>query len=156
MNLAFELLIGLSAFIAMEAIAWSTHRWIMHGFGWGWHESHHRPRTGIFERNDRFVLVFSLLAMGLFALAQFVVDWAWPLAWGVTAYGIAYFLMHDVLVHRRIRLPFHPKDGYLGRLVAAHRLHHAVHTKDGAVSFGFLYAPPVAKLRTRLPPHRAA
>ncbi|KAA5610962.1 beta-carotene hydroxylase [Rhodovastum atsumiense] len=150
MSLAFNLLLGIAAFTAMEVAAWATHRWIMHGFGWGWHESHHRPRTGPFERNDRFVLIFSGIAVALFAIGKYGTDWAWPLAWGVTAYGIAYFLMHDVLVHRRIRLPFHPTRGYLGRLVAAHHLHHAVNTKDGAVSFGFLYAPPLPRLRAQL------
>jgi beta-carotene 3-hydroxylase len=150
MTTAFNLLLGTAAFVGMEVAAWAIHRWIMHGFGWGWHESHHRPRTGPFERNDRYVVTFSLIAMSLFALAHFGVGWAFPVAWGITAYGIAYFLMHDVLVHHRIRIPFHPTTGYLGRLVAAHHLHHAVNTRDGAVSFGFLYAPPLAQLRAQL------
>jgi beta-carotene 3-hydroxylase len=36
------------------------------------------------------------------------------------------------------------------RIVHAHRLHHALEEKDGAVSFGFIYAPPVAKLREEM------
>jgi len=36
------------------------------------------------------------------------------------------------------------------RLVQAHRLHHAAHTKDGCVSFGFIWAPDVRKLKAEL------
>ncbi len=39
---------------------------------------------------------------------------------------------------------------YLKRLIQAHRLHHAVRSREGAVSFGFLYAPPVKKLKEQL------
>jgi beta-carotene 3-hydroxylase len=149
MNTLISILLGTIAFVTMEVVAWATHRWIMHGSMWTWHESHHRPRTGPFERNDRFVVIFSLIAVALFAVGQFV-PWLTALACGVTAYGFAYFMMHDVLVHHRLPFPFTPREGYLGRLVTAHHLHHAVHTKDGAVSFGFLYAPPLPKLRAQL------
>jgi beta-carotene 3-hydroxylase len=133
----------------MEGFAWAMHRWVMHGSAWTWHESHHRPRTGRFERNDRFVLIFSLIAVALFAIGL-TVPYVTAIAIGVTAYGLAYFTMHEVLVHRRLPPPFTPRDGYLAHLVAAHHLHHAVHSREGAVSFGFLYAPPLPKLRAQL------
>ena len=28
---------------AMEGIAWSSHKYIMHGFGWAWHRDHAMP-----------------------------------------------------------------------------------------------------------------
>ncbi|MGC4106927.1 MAG: sterol desaturase family protein [Thermomicrobiales bacterium] len=149
MNTLIALALAALAFVAMEVVAWATHRWIMHGRLWTWHESHHRPRTGVFERNDRFVVVFSLIAILLFAVGT-QVPYVTAIALGITAYGVAYFTMHEVLVHRRLPFPFKPKSGYLARLVAAHHLHHAVHTKEGAVSFGFLYAPPLETLRAQL------
>ena len=36
------------------------------------------------------------------------------------------------------------------QIVQAHRLHHAVETKQGTVSFGFLYAPPADALKAEL------
>jgi len=30
---------------------------VMHGWGWGWHRSHHEPRRGMFEKNDLFAVV---------------------------------------------------------------------------------------------------
>ena len=29
----------LATVIAMEGVAWASHKYIMHGFGWGWHLS---------------------------------------------------------------------------------------------------------------------
>ena len=37
----------------------------MHGFGWGWHRSHHEPRTGWFEKNDLYAVVFAGVAIAL-------------------------------------------------------------------------------------------
>ncbi len=36
------------------------------------------------------------------------------------------------------------------RIVQAHRLHHAVETKHGTVSFGFIYAPKPEVLKAEL------
>ena len=43
-----------------------------------------------------------------------------------------------------------PKSAYMKRIVQAHRLHHAVSSKHGTVSFGFLWAPPVRVLKAEL------
>jgi beta-carotene 3-hydroxylase len=135
---------------AMEGVAYLAHKHVMHGFGWGWHKSHHEETEGTFERNDFYALVFSIVAIALFWIGS----WHWPplfwVATGVTIYGFLYFVVHDGLVHRRWPFRHNPKHPYLKRLVQAHRLHHATHGKEGAVSFGFLYAPPVAKLREDL------
>lgn len=135
--------------VAMEAIATAVHRFVMHGVGWGWHRSHHEPTDGYLERNDLYALIFGLVSLGLFVAGD-----RWPVLWwvglGTLLYGILYFLVHDGLVHRRVPMPRTKLGGYLKRLVQAHRLHHSVHDRDGAVSFGFLYAPPVQKLVARL------
>ena len=135
---------------AMEAVAWLAHKYIMHGFGWGWHRSHHEPRQGWFEKNDLFAVVFACMAIILIALGNAGWD---PLQWigaGMTAYGALYFIAHDGLVHRRWPFKYVPRHGYLKRLYQAHLMHHAVDGKDGCVSFGFLYAPSIEKLRREL------
>ena len=43
-----------------------------------------------------------------------------------------------------------PRSTYFKRIVQAHRIHHAVESREGAVSFGFIYAPPVAALKEQL------
>jgi beta-carotene 3-hydroxylase len=135
---------------AMELVAWAVHRYVMHGFGWGWHRSHHEPRHGHLEKNDLYGVLFGALALLLILAAA---NHASPIYWigiGMTAYGFLYFLLHDGLVHRRIPMPRRVGGGYLKRLIQAHRLHHAVRSREGGVSFGFLYAPPVRKLKDQL------
>jgi beta-carotene 3-hydroxylase len=149
-GLLAPLLIVLATVAAMEGVAWAVHKYVMHGPGWGWHRSHHEPRRGLFEKNDLYALVFAGLSFAAFLAGSLL--W-WPLWWvglGLVVYGLLYTLLHDGLVHRRLPLGRLPRSGYMKRLVQAHRLHHAVHARDGAVSFGFLYAPPVERLRAEL------
>ena len=48
----------LATFIAMEGVAWSTHKFIMHGILWSVHRDHHSgEHKGPFERNDGFLLM---------------------------------------------------------------------------------------------------
>ncbi len=69
---------------------------------------------------------------------------------GVAAYGLIYFGFHDVIVHKRLPHRLVPRSAYLKRIVQAHRLHHAVESRDGAVSFGFIWAPPPERLKSQL------
>ncbi len=115
-----------AAFVAMEPLTAATHRWVMHGFGWILHRSHHRTLTTRFEGNDAFPVLFaSIVCVALFV--GFNVDgWgvAIPVGVGVTAYGAAYALVHDVYIHQRCRLFGDRRTDVLERLAAAHRLHH--------------------------------
>jgi beta-carotene 3-hydroxylase len=138
--------------LAMEAFAYVMHRWVMHGPGWFLHESHHRPRTGRFELNDLYGVIFAipsivLIFMGLQG------DWGIAAFWvglGIAGYGAIYFGFHDVIVHKRLNHRYLPKSPYMKRIIQAHRLHHAVETKDGTVSFGFLWAPKPEDLKAEL------
>ena len=136
---------------AMEVVAYLMHRYLMHGPLWFLHGSHHRPRAGWFEANDLFGLFFAIPSIVLIYLGTHGQP---PLLWiglGMTAYGFCYFGFHDVLVHQRIPVRFHPRNPYVRRITQAHLIHHRTQERDGAVSFGFLYAPPVEKLRRGLP-----
>lgn len=143
-------LVFLVTLAAMEGVAYLAHKYLMHGWGWGWHQSHHEPRSGWFEKNDLYAAVFAGLAIVLIALGNQGVH---PLEWvgaGMTAYGLLYFIVHDGLVHRRWPFKVVPRSGYLKRLYQAHLMHHAVEGKHRCVSFGFLYAPSTARLRAQL------
>ncbi|QXQ08454.1 sterol desaturase family protein [Sphingosinicellaceae bacterium] len=135
----------------MEGFAYVAHRWVMHGFLWSLHKSHHEPRHGAFEKNDWFAVMFAAPAITLIALG--VYGGMPALTWigaGITAYGAIYAGFHDVLVHRRFRHSWNPQGRYIKRIVQAHRLHHVVESKHGTVSFGFLVAPPVRTLLAQL------
>jgi len=143
----------LAVFFAMEGVAWFLHKYVMHGFLWVLHKSHHEPRKGFWELNDAFGLFFAAISIALFAWSVQLGGplWALFVALGVTAYGVVYFLAHDVLVHHRVRIAgLNPRKGYLRRLYQAHRLHHAVDGKAGCVSFGFVFARSPEHLRRKL------
>jgi beta-carotene 3-hydroxylase len=143
------LAIAFFALIAMEAVAYWTHKYIMHGPLWSLHEDHHRVRKGTFEKNDLFAVFFSLPSI---IAIYFGVRGSPELLWlgiGIAGYGVVYFIFHDVIVHRRIRLAWKPKSRYMKRLIKAHWLHHASREKEGAISFGFIYSPPIAKLEAK-------
>ncbi|MCS4509624.1 sterol desaturase family protein [Xylophilus ampelinus] len=142
--------IVLATVVGMEVFAWAAHRWVMHGWGWGWHRSHHERTRGWFEKNDLYAVVFAGVAIVLIALGT---AGRWPLQWigtGMTLYGALYFFVHDGLVHKRWPWRWVPRSGYLKRLYQAHRLHHAVQGRQGCVSFGFLWAPAPEQLRHRI------
>ena len=144
--------VALAAIAAMEGVAYVAHRWIMHGFMWGLHRSHHEPRSGLLEANDWFAVMGAAPAIALI-FAGSVLGFGSALMWlgiGITGYGVIYFGFHDVIVHRRVPVSWVPRSRYMKRIVQAHRLHHVVETKAGTVSFGFIYAPPVRELLAKL------
>jgi beta-carotene 3-hydroxylase len=152
MSIGMGILILLATVAFMELFAYAMHRWVMHGFLWSLHESHHRPRTGWFEKNDWFGVVFAMPSIAFIAMGTqlgFSPAWAW-VGVGIAIYGAIYFGFHDVIVHRRMEHRWRPTTPYMRRIVQAHRLHHAIETKEGTVSFGFLWAPEIRQLKAEL------
>ncbi|MCZ8172583.1 MAG: sterol desaturase family protein [Novosphingobium sp.] len=161
MSLPAIILIVLATFLAMEWIAWASHKYIMHGWGWGWHRDHHEPHDKVFEKNDLYGVVGAAMSISMFAVGSPLIMGAsaWePGTWiglGVLFYGIVYTLIHDGLIHQRY-FRWVPKRGYAKRLVQAHKLHHATIGKEGGVSFGFVIARDPAVLKQELKAQRAA
>jgi len=153
MSLLAGLVLFLGTIAFMEVFAYVMHRWVMHGrLGWTLHASHHRARARMFEWNDLYGVIFALPSIALL-YGGVQGDWGAWAAWvgaGIAGYGAIYFGFHDVIVHRRLAHRVVPRSAYFRRIVQAHRIHHAVESREGAVSFGFIYAPPVEVLKQRL------
>ncbi|MBU2033223.1 MAG: beta-carotene hydroxylase [Alphaproteobacteria bacterium] len=154
-------LIVFATVLAMEWVAWASHKYIMHGFAWSWHRDHHEPHDNLLEKNDLFAIVGAVASISMFAIGSPMVlgsgAW-WPGTWiglGILFYGIIYTLVHDGLVHQRY-FQWVPKRGYAKRLVQAHKLHHATVGKEGGVSFGFVLARDPARLKAELRRQREA
>ena len=155
------LLVVILTILAMEGVAWASHKYIMHGFGWAWHRDHHEPHDNLLEKNDLYGIVGAVMSISMFALGSPLVmgteAW-WPATWiglGILGYGIIYTLVHDGLVHQRY-FRWVPRGGYAKRIVQAHKLHHATVGKEGGVSFGFVFAGDPAKLKAELRRQREA
>jgi beta-carotene 3-hydroxylase len=155
------LLIVLASVAGMEWVAWASHKYIMHGFGWAWHRDHHEPHDRTLEKNDLFAVFGAAMSIAMFAVGSTWVmgDAAWwPGTWiglGILVYGMIYTLVHDGLVHQRY-FRWVPRSGYAKRLVQAHKLHHATIGKEGGVSFGFVLASDPARLKEELRRQREA
>lgn len=137
-----KIFLVIASFAFMEGVAWFTHKYIMHGWLWSWHKDHHVHGKGFFEKNDLFSIFFSLLAMG-FIFSGLLVESLWfnfYIGLGVTAYGMAYFIFHDVIVHRRYKHKWKFGGRYMRKIIRVHKVHHKNLKKDGAEAFGFLYA----------------
>ena len=161
MSLSAILATVLITVLAMEGLAWSSHKYVMHGFGWGWHRDHHEPHDGFWEKNDLYAVVGAGMSIAMFAVGSPLVmgSSAWePGTWiglGILIYGIIYSAIHDGLVHQRW-FRWVPRKGYARRLVQAHKLHHATIGKEGGVSFGFVFARDPAALKRELKQQRLA
>jgi beta-carotene 3-hydroxylase len=155
MQIAADFLIILATILAMEGLAWWSHKYVMHGWGWAWHRDHHEPHDNLLEKNDLYGIVGAVMSISMFALGSPLVfganSWppATPIGLGILGYGIIYTLVHDGLVHQRY-FRWVPRAGYAKRLVQAHKIHHATIGKEGGVSFGFIIARDPAVLKAEL------
>src|SRR3712207_2387153 len=85
--------------VVMELTAAAVHRHVMHGAGWAWHRSHHEPRSGPFERDDLYAVIFGGVSLLLFVLGGRV-PLLWRVGFGMVVYGLLCAFVHDGLVHR--------------------------------------------------------
>ena len=135
-------LITLGVFIIMEGVSWFTHKYVMHGFGWFLHEDHHQPKYDGFEKNDLFFAIFAIPSMALFFLGTYT-EYSYLLfiGLGIMCYGIAYFTIHDVLIHQRFKWFKNTNNAYLKGLRKAHKIHHKNMGKKDSQCFGMLFVP---------------
>ena len=140
-------LVVVAALVLMEPITALVHRFVMHGFGMGWHRSHHEPPRRVLEANDLFPVVFAAATIVLLAIGVSVSgapSLLVPIGIGVTAYGAAYLLVHDVVIHRRVVFLPVP-DALLRPWREAHNVHHLF----AQAPYGFLAPVVPTELRRR-------
>jgi len=140
MNMFFYLLIMLATFVLMEGITWLTHRFVMHGFLWFLHEDHHKPHPGFFEKNDAFFLIFAIPSwLGIMIGLQNQKYWLAAIGFGIALYGLAYFIVHEVIIHQRFKWFTRSKNTYIRSIRWAHKMHHKHQEKQEGESFGMLF-----------------
>lgn len=140
MNWLLFIPVVLITFMIMEGITWLTHRFVMHGFLWYLHEDHHRPGAGVFEKNDAFFLIFAIpswlcIMLGL-QNKQYLVA---AIGFGIAMYGLAYFIVHEVIIHQRFKWFNRSNNTYIRTIRWAHKMHHKHLDKYEGESFGMLF-----------------
>lgn len=139
MEYLFYFLVVLVTFWLMEGAAWSTHKYIMHGFLWNLHRDHHQREEGFFEKNDWFSVFFAIPCIILFYVGTRISNpWIISVAIGIFLYGIAYFFVHDVIIHQRFKWFTHSRNTYIKAMRWAHKMHHKHLGPENGESFGFL------------------
>ena len=119
--------IGVAVF--MEFWAMFLHGRLWHGVLWFSHRSHHEPKTGFLEFNDIFAafhaaLAIFLIVYGFEAGPSFWHEISIAAGFGMTTFGMAYFLVHDGFIHGRLPVDFLARSPYMRRLRNSHRVHH--------------------------------
>ena len=137
----YAVLFILIGFAIMEFSGWFIHKYIMHGPLWNIHKTHHEPSKSFFELNDLFSLLFGSIAIVLIIIGVDRLDYRFWIGVGISLYGMLYFIIHDVLVHRRVKWFERPKNSFLLGIFRAHQAHHATNKKNDAVSFGLFIVP---------------
>lgn len=135
------ILILLAGFVFMEVFSWAFHKYIMHGLLWSIHKTHHEASKGFLEWNDVFTLFFGSISTILIIFGADTFDYRFWLGMGIAAYGTLYFVLHDVLIHRRVKWLQRSKNWYLRGIAKAHADHHKSRFKDRGVCFGLLLVP---------------
>jgi len=142
--------IALPIAIGMEFWAMFLHGRIWHRWLWSVHKSHHRPLERVqdgkrkrryapngWEFNDVFSLIHAVpsviaIVLGLrgwsgLAFGGYAGAISVGFGLGLALFGIAYFIVHDGLVHRRLPVQFLLRFRYFRRVYDAHLLHHTAH-----------------------------
>ncbi len=123
------------SFAGMEFFSYLVHRFVYHKLMWILHKSHHTRREGMFELNDLFPLTFATVTVFLMVKGSAEGSGSDLLAAsiGIALYGMVYFTIHDLYVHRRAKF-VSLKIPWLIRVKKAHALHH----RYGGEPYGLL------------------
>jgi beta-carotene 3-hydroxylase len=133
-------IIALGTFAFMECFSWWLHRYVMHGFLWYLHRDHHQKGLGHFEKNDYFFLIFAIPSWLCIMLGVIYKNyWVIAIGAGLTLYGIAYFLVHEVIIHQRIKWFRRSNNFYIRAVRWSHKMHHKHLDRFNGESFGMLW-----------------
>jgi beta-carotene 3-hydroxylase len=143
MEILIFIAVTIGTFLLMECITWLTHKYVMHGFLWYLHADHHKPKyENVFEKNDAFFIIFAIPSILLFYFGiEPQLNYLFFIGLGILLYGLAYFIVHDIIIHQRIKIFTRTNIAYLKGLRKAHKIHHKNMGKEKSECFGMLNVP---------------
>ena len=138
----FNTVLTITTFLIMEFIAWFTHKYIMHGPLWSVHLDHHQvDKKKKLQKNDYFFLIFAIPSMMAIILGSMNSNYLLYIGIGIALYGFAYFIVHEIIIHQRIKIFRNSKSRYIRAIKRAHKVHHKNIEKEDGESFGMLLVP---------------
>ena len=105
--------------------------------------SYFKEQIFIFEKNDFFFLIFAIpgsffMMYGIHIGTIYFPFW---IGLGITVYGAAYFFVHDLFIHQRLKVLKNTKNKYLLGIRRGHKVHHKRLSKEQGECFGMLFVP---------------
>jgi beta-carotene 3-hydroxylase len=142
MNTLYNAIYVVLGFVLMEGFVYVFHKYVMHGFLWRIHATHHKRGKGMFELNDVFLIFFASLGIAqiIYGLPEY--SSAFWFGCGVSVYGLTNFFFHDIVIHRRIRWTRTIRNRYIQGIIHAHQAHHKHTTNDTGEEYGLLLFHP--------------
>lgn len=128
-------------FWVMEFMAWFTHKFVMHGLLWYLHKDHHQVEPGFFEKNDSFFLIFAIPSAYCYVTGLMYQDFRLYIGIGISLYGFAYFIIHEIIIHQRFKIWSRLDNRYVKAIRRAHKIHHKYLGKEDGENFGMLIVP---------------
>jgi len=125
----------------MEFMAWFTHKFVMHGLLWFLHKDHHQVEPGFFEKNDSFFLIFAIPSAYCYVTGLMYHDFRLYIGIGISLYGFAYFIIHEIIIHQRFKIWSRLDNRYVKAIRRAHKIHHKYLGKEDGENFGMLIVP---------------
>ena len=143
MSLIAQIGVFFLTFFFMEFMAWFSHKYIMHGFLWSLHKDHHhKDHNSWFERNDLFFIFYAVVSVGCVVFwGEYGFTPGLAIGIGIFAYGLAYFMVHDIFIHQRIKIWRNANNRYARGVRRAHKIHHKHLGKAKGECFGMLWVP---------------
>jgi beta-carotene 3-hydroxylase len=143
MSILAQIAVFLLTFTVMEGMAWFSHKYIMHGFLWSLHKDHHKKdHSSWFERNDLFFIFYAVVSVTSVVLwGEYGFAPGLAIGLGIFAYGLAYFMVHDIFIHQRFKIWRNANNRYARGVRRAHKMHHKHLKKEKGECFGMLWVP---------------
>ena len=120
---------ALTVAVLMDLWAALLHGFVWHGALLFVHRTHHAPRAGRWELNDALSLLHAPLAIALIlygcaAAPSLGRELAYGVGLGMTAFGVAYVVVHDGFVHGRLPVAWLDRFRFFRAVARSHRVHH--------------------------------
>ena len=97
--------------------------------------------TKKFQKNDYFFLIFAIPSILCFVYGAENYSYLFFIGIGIVLYGLAYFIIHEIIIHRRLPPPSKTKNKYIIAIRKAHKIHHKNRNKEHCINFGMLIVP---------------
>lgn len=132
----FTLLLILTTFIFMEIVSWIIHKYFMNHILREFYKIHHKP--AFLKIIALFILLLGGIATSLIYFGSELTDYRFWVGTGISICGIAYFILHDNIIHKQLSIFKNIKINFFIDIGKAYRDHSKSKGRNSNCSLGLL------------------